>query len=179
MAEIRRPQKTLPIAGLIYASSFKVDICAELEKIFGKVVIKSSLLPFMHTEYYNDEMGSDLSRQWIAFGDLILPDVLVDLKHKTNEMEKKYLNQKGGRLVNIDPGVLSLSNLILASTKNYSHRIYLGRGIYGEVTLIYRQKQYMPLDWTYPDYREDTALGFFARAREALKQKLEDYQNNR
>ena len=178
MGEIRQPQRTLPVVGLICAPAFKVDISAELEKIFGRVVIKSSSLPFNHTEYYSGEMGNDLSRQWIAFGDLVLPDVLVDLKHRTDEIEKKHLNQEGGRLVNIDPGILSLSNLILASTKNYSHRVYIGKGIYAEVTLIYRHKKYMPLEWTYPDYREDTALIFFTRAREVLKQELEDPQNN-
>ena len=121
-------------------------------------------------------MGDNLNRQWVAFNDLILPDTLVELKHKTNETEKKYLNKNGGRMVNIDPGAISLSNLILASTKNYSHRIYLGKGIYAEVTLIYKQKHFMPLDWTYPDYREETALLFFTEAREVLKQKLVEGQ---
>lgn len=172
MAEIRTAQQTLPVAGLIFAPTFEVDIIAELEKIFGSVVLKSSCIPFKHTEYYNDEMGDNLNRQWVAFNDLILTDALVQLKHKTNEAEKKYLNKNGGRMVNIDPGAVSLSNLILVSTKNYSHRVYLGGGIYAEVTLIYRQKHFMPLDWTYPDYREETALAFFTEARELLKQKL-------
>jgi hypothetical protein len=178
MAEIRPPQKTLPVTGLILTPAFEMDIFTELEKTFGRVVLKSSRIPFKHTEYYADEMGDDLLRQWIAFGNLILPDALVDLKHKTNEIEKNYLNKKGGRMINIDPGVVSLSNLILASTKDYSHRIYLGKGIYAEVTLIYRQRQFTSLEWTYPDYREETALGFFTKAREVLKQKLADCNNN-
>ena len=176
MAEIRTAQQTLPFAGLIFAPAFEVDIAAELEEIFGPVVLKSPCIPFKHTEYYNDEMGDNLNRQWVAFNDLILPDTLVELKHKTNETEKKYLNKNGGRMVNIDPGAISLSNLILASTKNYSHRIYLGKGIYAEVTLIYKQEHFMPLDWTYPDYREETALLFFTEAREVLKQKLVEGQ---
>ncbi|MDH4210524.1 MAG: DUF4416 family protein [candidate division WOR-3 bacterium] len=176
MAEIKQPQKTLPVAGLIIAPAFEVDICGELENLFGNVVLKSSCIPFKHTEYYGHEMGDNLSRQWVAFSDLMIPDALVEFKHRTNEIEIKYLNQNGGRMVNIDPGAVSLSNLILASTKNYSHRIYLGSGIYAEVTLIYKQKQFMPLDWTYPDYREETALGFFAEAREVLKKKLTAFQ---
>ena len=178
MAEIKQPQRTLPVTGLIFVPDLDVDICRELENIFGAVEIKSPSIPFKHTEYYGQEMGDNLSRQWIAFGDLVLPDALAEFKVKTNEIEKKHLNEKGGRLVNIDPGTVSLSNLILASTKNYSHRVYLGRGIYAEVTLVYKQKRFMPLEWTYPDYREDEALDFFARAREVLKQKLSQLERN-
>jgi hypothetical protein len=179
MAEIKQPQKILPVAGLIIAPAFDVDISGELENLFGKLVLKSSCIPFKHTEYYGHEMGDDLSRQWVAFGDLVMPDALIEFKHQTNDIEKKYSNQTGGRMVNIDPGAVSLSNLILVSTKDYSHRIYLGRGIYAEVTLLYRQRQFVPLDWTYPDYREETALGFFAEAREVLKKKLTACQENK
>jgi hypothetical protein len=172
MAEIKEPQKILPFTGLIVTSAFEGDICGQLEEVFGKIELKSASTPFDHTEYYNQEMGSDLKRQWLAFAELMNPDFLVELKHRTNEIEKKCLNQEGGRMVNIDPGAVSLSNVVLASTKNYSHRIYLGRGIYGEVTLIYKQKHFVPLEWTYPDYREDTALEFFVRTRQVLRQKL-------
>jgi hypothetical protein len=172
MAEIKESQKVLPVAGLLFTPVFEIDVCVDLENILGKVVLKSATMPFNHTEYYGQEMGGGLIRQWCAFDKLIMPDRLVELKHRTNEIEKKYLNQNGGRKVNIDPGSVSLSNLILASTKNYSHRICLGMGIYAEVTLIYKKKHFVPLDWTYPDYREEKALDFFTRAREILKQKL-------
>ncbi len=179
MAEIKQPQRTLPVAGLLLAPAFDVDICGELENLFGSVVLKTSCIPFKHTEYYGHEMGDNLRRQWVAFSVLMIPDALVEFKRRTNEIEKKYLNQNGGRMVNIDPGTVSLCNLILASTKNYSHRIYLGGGIYAEVTLIYKQKQFMPLDWTYPDYREETALDFFTEAREVLKRKLKVFQEEK
>ena len=175
MAEIKPPQRTLPVAGLIFSPDFNLDICGELESIFGAVEIKSPCIQFRHTKYYAQEMGDNLIRQWIVFGDLIVADALAEFKLKTNEIEKKYLNKNGGRLVNIDPGIISLSNLILASTKNYSHRIYLGKGIYAEVTLIYTKKSFTPMDWTYPDYREVKAMDFFAKAREFLKSRLAEY----
>ncbi|KPK62556.1 hypothetical protein AMJ83_10630 [candidate division WOR_3 bacterium SM23_42] len=177
MAEINEPQKVLPIAGLICAHDFTADMCHELSTEFGPVILKSEVVRFDHTTYYNKEMGSDLTRQWYVFGDLILPDTLVKLKHKANAVEKKYPNKNGGRKVNIDPGLISLSNLVLVSTKNYSHRIYLGQGIYAEVTLVYKDGRFNSLDWTYPDYRENMALKFFARARAILKDKLAETQS--
>lgn len=173
MAEIKEPQKVLPIAGLIFAQEFEVDGALQvLQKDLGDILLTSDIISFTHTTYYSKEMGDNLLRQWCVFENLMLPDVLPQLKHRTNVLEKKYLNEKGHRKVNIDPGLLSLSNLILASTKNYSHRIYLGDGIYGEVTLIYKKKTFSALDWTYPDYREKNAIVFFTRARELLKEKI-------
>jgi len=172
MADVKNPQRVMPIIGLISTPALEPGIFAELEGKIGRVVLKSKSIPFCHTTYYNQEMGDELKRQWCAFGNLVMPDSLIELKHMTNTLEKKYLNRQGGRSVNIDPGMVSLGNLILASTKNYSHRVYLGQGIYAEVTLIFRQKQFVPLDWTYPDYREETALEFFAAARDILRDRL-------
>lgn len=173
MASIKDPQKVLPIVGFIFIEGFTIDsVLTELKKDIGDIVLKSEALPFTHTHYYNEEMGDRLTRRWLVFEKLLVPDRIVQLKLRTNEIEKNYLNERGGRKVNIDPGLLSLSNLVLASTKNHSHRIYLGRGIYGEVTLIYKNHCFRPLEWTYPDYREKTALDFFCEARKLLKNKL-------
>ncbi|MBE0432955.1 DUF4416 family protein [candidate division WOR-3 bacterium] len=172
MAGIRDPRRVMPVVGLIWSGDLKADIGPELEDILGRIVLKSASRPFDHTPYYNKEMGDQLTRQWWAFGDLVMPDRLVEFKHRTNATEKKYLNAQGGRHVNIDPGLLSLSNLVLASTKNYAHRICLGQGIYAEVTLLYKHKGFVPLEWTYLDYREASALEFFTRARGILREDL-------
>jgi len=172
MAVVKEPQKVLPFFGLIFTPGFSSNIVKELNEGLGDVVLESDTVPFTHTTYYNKEMGLGLLRQWWAFGNLVLPDILVKLKLRTNEIEQRLLNDKGGRRVNIDPGLLSLSNLVLASTKNYAHRIYLGQGIYGEVTLQYKEHHFVPLEWTYPDYRESVALDFFGRARDVLRKKL-------
>ncbi|MEO0136351.1 MAG: DUF4416 family protein [candidate division WOR-3 bacterium] len=170
MAEIRDPNKVLAFAGLIFVKDFNVDLALEyFNELLGRVIKKSEVIPFIHTTYYNKEMGENLLRQWVLFEKSIYPDLLIELKHKSNEIENKFLNEKGGRKINIDPGLISLSNIILASTKNYSHRIYLGKGIYAEVTLIYKNHQFRPLEWTYPDYREEMALKFFDECRMVLK----------
>lgn len=177
MAQIKEPQRVLPIAGLICAHGFTAGMCKELSTEFGPVILESEVIRFDHTTYYDKEMGSDLTRQWYVFGNLMLPDELVKLKHRANDIERNYLDENGGRKVNLDPGLISLSNLVLASTKNYSHRIYLGQGIYAEVTLLYKDGRFNPLEWTYPDYRENVALEFFARARAILKDKLVETHN--
>ncbi|MCK4673503.1 DUF4416 family protein, partial [candidate division WOR-3 bacterium] len=173
MAEIKESKKVLLLIGLIFVKDFELDkVLNELKNDLGNILMKSNTIPFTHTIYYNKEMGDKLMRQWIVFEKLITSDILVKVKHTTNDIEKKYLNDKNGRKINIDPGVLTLSNLILASTKDYSHRIYLGKGIYAEVTLIYKNKTFNPLEWTYPDHQEKIAIEFFEKAREILKQRL-------
>lgn len=178
MAEISEPKKVFAFVGLIYAPRVNVDdVLEKLSPVIGNIASKSDTLTFTHTTYYNQEMGDNLVRQWCMFDRLVSPELLTDLKHTTNKLEKTTLNEHGGRQVNIDPGLLSMSNVILASTKNYAHRIYCGRGIYAEVTLIYREKTFKPLDWTYPDYREQTAIDFFCAARELLKEKIKGVNN--
>ncbi|MDH5186329.1 MAG: DUF4416 family protein, partial [candidate division WOR-3 bacterium] len=95
---------------------------------------------------------------------------LTEMKLWTMEIENEFLDTNRRRRINLDPGILTLAKLVLATTKNYYHRIYLGKGIFAEVTLIYRNKQFEPLAWTYPDYRTDTAIDFFQQVRNALLQ---------
>lgn len=172
MGDVKKPQPVMPVIGLIFAPGLPADVFKNIREDVGNVILKSDTLQFNHTTYYNDEMGSNLVRQWYAFDKLVSPDILPGLKIMTNAIEVKYRNKQGGRAVNIDPGLLSLSSLILASTKNYAHRIYIGQGIYAEITLIYRKHKFNPLDWTYPDYQEHSALDFFGRARDILQEQL-------
>ncbi len=173
MGEIKEPQLALPIVGMIFVEGFDIDEAIKgVEEEAGRVLLKSDIFPFSHTTYYDKEMGKKKFRCWYAFDKTVAPDALVELKRKTNEIETNYLNPEGGRRVNMDPGVLTLHNLVLASTKDFYHRIYLGRGIFGEVTLIYTKNEFQPLEWTYPDYREESAFEFFLEAREALKERV-------
>ena len=178
MGVIKSPQPVLPIAGLIYQKGFDIrPVIETLEALLGKTVLTSEVIEFNHTSYYNKEMGENLLRQWLSFGNLLQPDELAELKLRTNELERLYLNENQGRKINIDPGIISLNNLILASTKNYSHRIYIGKGIYAELTLLYQKGIFRPLEWTYPDYREEGTRKFFTRVREILKKRISEVEN--
>lgn len=173
MASIKEPQFVLPFVGLLTSDGFNPEtILTQLVEHFGEITMKSPTQQFIQTTYYNNEMGDHIMRQWWVFKTPCDPAHLVTFKHITNRIEQEYLNEHKGRQVNIDPGIISMCNVILASTKNYSHRIYLGKGIYAEVTLIYKEKTYSMLDWTYPDYRESTTIDFFCKARTLLKDAL-------
>jgi len=126
---------------------------------FGPVDFVSETLAFDFTSYYSPEMGKGLWRRMVSFEPLVMPDQLVSVKLWTNAQELQILNEQGGRRLNIDPGYLAASKFILATGKDYSHRIYLGEGIYGDLTLIFQKGAFSPLPWTYPDYASEPLLG--------------------
>jgi hypothetical protein len=136
-----------------------------LENAFGAVDIISAWLDFDYTDYYHKEMGSPLYRKVFVFKDLIEQNDLARIKETTNEIEKKFQNQ-GNRSVNLDPGYLVSSRFILATGKDYSHRIYIGRKIYADLTLMYSKKKgFTTLDWTYPDYASASMFSFLSKVR--------------
>jgi hypothetical protein len=124
---------------------------------FGPVDYRSVRLPFTHTTYYAREFGEGLERQFLAFERLIDPGRLAEIKLLTNALEETFA-EGGRRRINLDPGYISEAKLVLATAKNHGHRIYLGRGIYAEVTLTYRDKDFRPWPWTYPDYQSEPYL---------------------
>ena len=135
-----------------------------LENRFGQIDFQSNIFDFNFTEYYKPEMGANLRKQFVSFQPLIKPERLHDIKLWTNDLEMRY-SIAGKRRVNIDPGYLSAANIVLATTKNFSHRVYLGKGIYGDVQLRFRNHQFQPFDWTYADYRQPLAIDFFNELR--------------
>ena len=132
-----------------------------LENKFGPIEIISAIYNFDFTQYYFKEMGSGLKKQLLGFERLIAPDKLHDCKLTTNEIENKF-SVNGNRKLNIDPGYLSAGKVVLATTKNFDHRIYLGKGIYGDVHLRYRGGKFHFNYWTYPDYRDMKVIEFFS-----------------
>jgi hypothetical protein len=175
MGQITRPPKALLFFGILHSPSVEFEtLRMRLEKTFGAVILKSDSFPFLETEYYCCEMGEELVRIWIGFDNLIEPDQLVDIKHTCNSIEQEGYSISGKRKVNLDPGYITLGKVVLASTKNNQHRIYLGRGIFGEVTLRYRRKSFEPWEWTYADYRRKEAIQFFIQLRIILKKYLHE-----
>ncbi len=138
---------------------------------FGPVVLASEAFDFTESDYYAASMGSGLEKQFLAFERLADPAALADIKRQTNGWEAEYAalgRHAEPRPLNLDPGYITPAKLVLASTKDHAHRLYLRDGIYAEVTLTYRQRQWQPLEWTYPDYRRDDYQRFFAQCRERL-----------
>jgi hypothetical protein len=141
-----------------------VQLASELCGAFGSFDLVSPWLPFDYTTYYEREMGAPLFRRVFAFQALIEQSELSAVKTKTNRIEDQYASN-GKRIVNIDPGYLSLERFVLASGKNFSHRIYIGQGIYADLTLIYQHGTFEKLPWTYPDYADQPVLAFLEKVR--------------
>jgi hypothetical protein len=135
---------------------------------FGAMTVKSPEIPFTFTDYYEKEMGPNLVRQWVGFQGLVESEQLADFKTTTRSLEKRFLGPNGKRRVNLDPGLLSLHNFVLASTKGFAHRIYLRGGIYADLALIFQSGKFQPLAWTYPDYQTPVCQEFLMRCRKEL-----------
>lgn len=158
--------------GLIFKDSEKLELMKDKINDFAPIDLSSEIIPFDFTDYYRDEIGKNLKRQWVSVKKTIQENKLPGIKNTSINWEKE-LSTDGSRTVNCDPGGISLNRVVLVTTKNYSHRIYLGKQIFGEVTMIYRGEGFKKLPWTYPDYYSETFLDFAAQCREKFSQKLE------
>lgn len=116
------------------------------------------------THYYEREMGSGLQKKFLAFASTFDPAQLVEVKLEVGDLEQQWCENRKRR-VNIDPGYVNAWQVVLASHKNNAHRIYLGRGVFCELTLLCRNGQFEPLPWTYPDYRSAVVLSYFQQLR--------------
>lgn len=143
---------------------------------FGQPFLWTPPEPFEHTAYYEAEMGSPIFREYLFFAHLLPPAELADAKLWTNRLEHET-GGPAGRRVNLDPGYLALDKLVLATTKDRSHRIHIGNGIYAESTLQFYDGGYRAWPWTYPDYARPVLAPVFTAARKVLKRLLRDAQD--
>ena len=147
----------------------------QASELFGPIALESETFRFdRFTDYYAPSMGPELLKRIWAFERLIDPERLAAVKVATNRLEEEYtrIAETPGRPLNLDPGYIDLGKLVLASTKDHAHRIYLQQGIFAELTLIYTKKQWQPLPWTYPDYQSKEYHEFFDRCRKVLRETL-------
>ena len=176
MGEVSRPKPVNLICAVLAArSDWLAEAKDRLEKLFGPVDLASAAWPFDHTDYYEPEMGPALLRQLFGFRELMMPDDLRTAKLSTNRLERELSRDLKGapaRPANLDPGYVCLDKLVLATTKNHAHRVYLGGGIYAECTLRWRDGAFAPWEWTYPDYATEAYREFFAQVRGLYREKL-------
>jgi hypothetical protein len=158
--------------GLIFQQSNTCSIIKHrLTGIYSEIDIESVVFPFTFTNYYFQEMGEPLFKQFIGFSHLIHPEQLPDIKRHANQLEIEFSLDKR-RTVNIDPGYISNANVIIATTKNHYHRIPLQKGIYAHMEYVIKKKQFFPLEWTYPDFKSSEYLNFFFQLNEKYKLNL-------
>jgi len=184
MGTIRSPQPVKLFIGMLSCDTSLFDACAQiLGREYGPLDFESDVFPWDNTEYYRDEMGDRIERKFIFFEQLMDPGDLPRIKTFTNSVENSFAAQDGAvlrRRINLDPGYVTQAKVVLATTKDFAHRIYLGDGIYAEVTLRYSNadRGFTPFDYTYPDYRTDTYRALFNTARENLRTALKKNSKN-
>jgi len=172
----RSPDPAKLIIGFFLKEKSLLDpVVAMLADKFGPVDMVGPWFSFDYTDYYEPEMGTPLFRRMLSFKTLIRQGRLAEIKHETNGIEEKF-TVNGRRRVNIDPGYMLLSQFVLATGKNYSHRIYIGKGIYADLTLIYGGGEFKPLPWTYPDYADEPMRTYLHLVRKKVVRDIKNYQ---
>jgi hypothetical protein len=172
MSEPREPHPVKLIMSLFSSEEDLLDgVILRLEGTYGRTEWRGPPLLFDRTTYYAREMGWPLHRRFVSFESLIPPERLVEVKLDTNALEKQYL-RGDSRRVNIDPGYLAPERLVLATGKNYTHRIYLAKGIYGDLTLVFHKGAFRTLPWTYRDYADAGLVQHFQELRERYMDQL-------
>jgi len=174
MAEPAETPAVKLICGMISSRRELFDAAGEvLAAAFGPIEVAGEDMDFDFTHYYDAEMGTPLYRRFVGFAGTFDPAGLADAKLRTNDIEADFARRFGSetgppRPINLDPGYVEPAKLVLASMKNFSHRIYLARGVYAEVTLMRRKGGWQVLPWTFPDYASGRYDAFLSAVRDRL-----------
>lgn len=176
MWKLNKPEPAKLIIGILACNQKALAAAIEiLDAKFGPIDAQSTTWPFTQTRYYEAETGSEILKKFVSIEKLICPSKLAGIKIKTNKMEAKLakaLNLGLPRPVNLDPGYIEPSKLVLASAKNFAHRIYIGKKIWAEVTLCYNRGRWTSFEYTFPDHRENRYHDFFSETRKKLNEQL-------
>ncbi|MFC1885523.1 DUF4416 family protein [Thermodesulfobacteriota bacterium] len=171
------PKPAKPVIGFFLKDTHLIeDVASVVAERMGPIDMVSTWLPFNFTAYYGPEMGGPLFRRMLSFKTLIKQSALAEIKLMTNDIERAF-SKNGKRLVNIDPGYLLNERFVLATGKNFTHRIYIGRGIYADLSLIYQKGRFQKLPWTYPDYTEINMISFLEKVRNKYQADLKQSSN--
>jgi hypothetical protein len=167
------PDKAKLVASLIFRDKALCEkVSKTLETQFSEIDFISDVYSFSSfSSYYEEEMGKELDRIFVTFRELISQDLLATIKAKTDLLEHEFM-KAGKRTINIDPGILSQKSFILATHKDYTHRIYLRDGVYADLTLMYTKGSFRILPWTYPDYGSPALIELFNSIRERYKMRV-------
>ena len=175
MREIQRPLPVKLFVGMLSAEPALFDKCTDIFcSEYGPIDHQSDIVPWSNSSFYRDEMGPGIMRTFIFFERLLDPGDLALIKVNTIKIEKTLSVQADNltrRRINLDPGYLTEAKVVLATTKDYSHRLYIGEGIYAEVTLGFgsKDRRFAPFHYTYPDYRSETNIHLFNNMRDLLR----------
>ncbi|MEW5726055.1 MAG: DUF4416 family protein [Thermodesulfobacteriota bacterium] len=172
MSRLRDPDPVKPVVSVFSARLELIKQSAvRLEELLGPLDFAGPVLVFDQTEYYREEMGWPLFKRLLGAERLVDPGELAGIKIQALRIEEEF-SREGRRAVNLDPGYLAMDKLVLATGKSAAHRIYLDRGVWADLTLIYRSGGFKDLPWTYPDYRAPETLTALAGIRKKYLEQL-------
>jgi hypothetical protein len=185
MGQHRPPKPVKLIVGMLSQQATLFDLAQQrMQTLWGAIDIHSEVMPFNYTDYYESQMGQALLRKFVGFAELIDPAQLAAIKHQSDRIETAFSQMPEGRQlgvtrpINLDPGYIEPSKLVLASTKNYSHRIYIGDSMYAECTLHFHKGKWCGWPFSYPDYTSGNYDSFLTRARHLLMEQLSSRKEN-
>ncbi len=165
--------------GIMYKSNKVLkNVIHILSETYGEIEDEINYGFSEYTNHYEEEMGQSIEKKIVSFKELVSPENIYQVKKKTNEIEKCF-SIDGKRQINLDPGYLTLAKVILLTTKNYSHRIYLTDGIFAEITLTFRKSTYTTNPWTYPDYKAKDVIDFMMNVRKKYRKQIDRYLQNK
>jgi hypothetical protein len=174
MGTAEKPTQAVLFIALMHQGTVNTgEVLDILKNEYGDIDRSFGSVQFSFTDYYKKEMGDDLQKMYLTFSRYIGREDLAAIKVFTNRIENRFC-VSGKRTVNLDPGYVTRDKLVLASTKDFYHRIYLTQGIFAEVTLHYRKGMFRFFSWTYPDYKDPGFLAFLEKARARLVKTLRD-----
>lgn len=176
MAEIKTPAPVALLVAALWQESLSELTWRQALGVCGEVLCESKIFDFNFSDYYAPEMGEKLKKQFLVFDRLFDPSELVKWKLRAIEIENQF-KENNQRRLNLDPGYIDSAKLVLSTSKNFDHRIYLGQGVYGDVQLRFRYGHFVINEWTYADYKTPEHLAFFEMAREKYREQLMKTQN--
>ena len=176
MWTLKKPDPAKLIVGILASDTDALKAATEaVIAKFGRPDFISDVWPFNMTRYYEAETGNNILRQFISIEKPVCPSKLAAIKHKANKLEKKLADKLStplSRPVNLDPGLIEPSKLILVTTKNFSHRIYIGKKMYAEVTLTFDKGRWKDYEYTFADYKQQCYQDFLSKVRTRLVEQL-------
>jgi hypothetical protein len=171
-----RPQKPNPgrlIVSVVHSSRDALaDALRQLERRFGRVQCETIDIPHVGGKEYTEEMGDSLARRFFSFERMVQRDSLIEIKTACHKIESQLGDQVHDytfRTVNIDPGIMTPDNVVMACHREYNHRVYISDGVFAEIVLIWSRGQFCRLPWTNPDFCHDEAIEFFLRVRNSFE----------
>jgi len=172
MARRQTPPPGRLVVSIIYSS---IDALADalklLERQFGRVQYETIETTYSATTYA-EEMGDSLQRRFFSFEKPVERDRLPQIKTACQKIEKQFgdhVDDFTFRTVNLDPGILTPDNLVMASTREYNHRIYLSDGVFADLVLVFAKGRFVRMPWTISDFYHGEAIEFFLRVRASFE----------